>query len=61
MKLISDDIPVIINCLKGGGEGEEWNEGREGGGKRKILGDHMTFRVNGEGISSRQQSVKGEI
>lgn len=59
MKLISDDIPVIINCLKGGGE--EWNEGREGGGKRKILGDHMTFRVNGEGISSRQQSVKGEI
>ena len=21
----------------------------------------MTFRVNGEGISSRQQSVKGEI
>lgn len=60
MKLISDYIPVIINCLKGGGGGE-WNEGREGGRKRKILGDHMTFRVNGEGISSRQQSVKGEI
>lgn len=58
MKLISDYIPVIINCLKGGGE---WNEGGEGGGKRKILGNHMTFRVNGEGISSRQQSVKGEI
>ena len=60
VKLISDYIPVIINCLKGGG-GKEWNEGREGGGKRKILGDHMTFRVNGERISSRQQSVKGEI
>lgn len=59
MKLISDYIPVIINCLKGGGG--EWNEGTEGGGKRKILGDHMAFRVNGEGISSRQQSVKGEI
>ena len=35
--------------------------GSVGGGKRNILGDHMTFRVNGEGISSRQQSVKGEI
>ena len=33
MKLISDYIPVIINCLKGGGGGR--GEGGEGGGGEK--------------------------